>query len=541
MFRIMLVDDEPLILAGITSLLDWEANECQIVGKATSGQQALELMEETRPDIVITDIRMPAMDGIEFMRRARERGEDAQFILLTNLEEFNLAKEAMRLGAVDYLVKLELSEEKLVEAISHAKENRRVHLAANPGAADRGQSKAAATAEAAQKYFQKFLIYGTTPKVDEELRREIDGMYARPVLMMINFNYRFEDFSTEFTRADQKKVMAFAEEVIGEMAKGFFPVNCLVRKEQDGFVLIVSTEQAEDYQDKIRQLGGKLSTIIKDYFEAGVTLAVSSRGENIGEFSDLIYQCMSAMNYSYYNASQSVVFYSRECEGSERHSDDFNLGFMRKDLREYIRQNDYQGFERLMGQVADLVEECMPTKPQAINACSRLYYYISAFFEGEDDEAFPYAVNIMWELNRLGSLEQIVEWIKWFGERVSAVLKRRSEVRLDRNVELAMKYVREHYREKISQGQVADALKISQGYLSSIFKKHTGRSFTDYVNEVKIERAKELIGTHQYMMYEISDMLGYETQYYFSTVFKKVVGCTPKEYEAESLKNGGRG
>ena len=211
-------------------------------------------------------------------------------------------------------------------------------------------------------------------------------------------------------------------------------------------------------------------------------------------------------------------------------------------LPETWRYQNYQEIWKKIPLLTFFKNSIKLTVITTIKMCIRdRYYYISAFCEGEDDEAFPYAVNIMWELNRLGSLEQIVEWIKWFGERVSAVLKRRSEVRLDRNVELAMKYVREHYREKISQGQVADALKISQGYLSSIFKKHTGRSFTDYVNEVKIERAKELIGTHQYMMYEISDMLGYETQYYFSTVFKKVVGCTPKEYEAESLKNGGRG
>lgn len=104
MYRIMLVDDEPLILAGIASMLDWEQYDSRIVGKATNGQQALEKLEELCPDIIITDIKMPAMDGIEFMRKAREGGCQAQFILLTNLEEFSLAREAVRLGALDYLV-----------------------------------------------------------------------------------------------------------------------------------------------------------------------------------------------------------------------------------------------------------------------------------------------------------------------------------------------------------------------------------------------------------------------------------------------------
>jgi len=79
-------------------------------------------------------------------------------------------------------------------------------------------------------------------------------------------------------------------------------------------------------------------------------------------------------------------------------------------------------------------------------------------------------------------------------------------------------------------------LNISQGHLSSIFKKQTGKNFSDYVSEVKIEKAKELIGTYQYMMYEISDMLGFDTQYYFCTVFKKITGHTPKEYESITIK-----
>lgn len=120
MYRVMLADDEPLILAGIASMLCWEDHQCKIVGKAANGVQALEKMQELKPDIVITDIRMPAMDGITLVRRAKEQGLGAVFILLTNLEEFSLARDAVSLGVVDYLVKLELSEETLADALKRA-------------------------------------------------------------------------------------------------------------------------------------------------------------------------------------------------------------------------------------------------------------------------------------------------------------------------------------------------------------------------------------------------------------------------------------
>ena len=98
MYRIMIVDDEPLILAGIASLLNWEEHQCRIVGKASNGQQALALLDTLRPDIVITDIKMPAMDGITFMKTAMENGSAASFILLTNLEEFFSGKRGAPSG-----------------------------------------------------------------------------------------------------------------------------------------------------------------------------------------------------------------------------------------------------------------------------------------------------------------------------------------------------------------------------------------------------------------------------------------------------------
>ena len=121
MYRVMIVDDEPLILAGIASLLNWEEHGCTVGARCANGQQALRQMEEQKPDIVITDIKMPGMDGIELMKQVKDKGwDDVIFILLTNLEEFSLARQAMSLGAVEYLVKMELTEEKLADSLKAA-------------------------------------------------------------------------------------------------------------------------------------------------------------------------------------------------------------------------------------------------------------------------------------------------------------------------------------------------------------------------------------------------------------------------------------
>ncbi|RGK73892.1 response regulator transcription factor [Enterocloster bolteae] len=544
MYRVMIVDDEPLILAGIASLLDWKEYGCEISGKAANGQQALKLMEEQKPDIVITDIKMPGMDGIGFMKAVKERGwDDVIFILLTNLEEFSLARQALSLGAVEYLVKMELTEEKLADSLRLAMERREMKRKAEAA----GTAVTVSREEAVRGYIEKLLTDGGTfsggassgnaGEASAQNQGEgYDSCLRQPVLAIISFNYGYEGFSSDFTREDQKKVISFAENIIEQMVKGYFDHSCLVRRELNSLVLVMSTDGIEDYREQIRSLGEKIISVVKDYFEVSVSVAVSSRKESLGEFGALLYEAMSATNHYFYHSLDPVVFYSEECETSARHTGSFHIGFLKKDLSQAVALNDSGRLEEILDQVACLLREHNPSRQQAVNACANLYFFLSSFFEDGEEPDFPYEVNIMEKLGRLGTLGQIIQWINWFKEAVSRILERRRDTRVDKIAEMVREYVMEHYKERITLGQAAEALNISQGYLSTAFKKQSGESFTNYVSAIKIEKAKELIASHQYMMYEVSDLLGFDTPFYFSKVFKKVTGMSPKEYEAQCLK-----
>lgn len=544
MYRVMIVDDEPLILAGIASLLDWKEYGCEISGKAANGQQALKLMEEQKPDIVITDIKMPGMDGIGFMKAVKERGwDDVIFILLTNLEEFSLARQALSLGAVEYLVKMELTEEKLADSLKLAMERREMKRKAEAA----GTAVTVSREEAVRGYIENLLTDGGTfsggassgnaSEASAQNQGEgYDSCLRRPVLAIISFNYGYEGFSSDFTREDQKKVISFAENIIEQMVKGYFDHSCLVRRELNSLVLVMSTDGIEDYREQIRSLGEKIISVVKDYFEVSVSVAVSSRKESLGEFGALLYEAMSATNHYFYHSLDPVVFYSEECETSARHTGSFHIGFLKKDLSQAVALNDSGRLEEILDQVACLLREHNPSRQQAVNACANLYFFLSSFFEDGEEPDFPYEVNIMEKLGRLGTLGQIIQWINWFKEAVSRILERRRDTRVDKIAEMVREYVMEHYKERITLGQAAEALNISQGYLSTAFKKQSGESFTNYVSAIKIEKAKELIASHQYMMYEVSDLLGFDTPFYFSKVFKKVTGMSPKEYEAQCLK-----
>ncbi|EXG87496.1 two component transcriptional regulator, AraC family [Clostridium sp. ASBs410] len=532
MYRIMIIDDEPLILAGVSSLLNWEEHQCKIVRKASNGRQALAQMEALRPDIVITDIGMPVMDGISFMKASVERGYAASFILLSNLEEFSLVKEALRLGAVDYLVKLELDEKALIAALERAKD--RCNLTRRRiGFMEGGEVTAD---ERIQNYFRHILICDADAHPDERLSVMIRERYPVLLLMVIHFNYKHEGFSETFTRADQKRIINFAENIIHEMVKGFFDRCCLLKKEQKGFILVLSLEGMEDYKESVEAMSIKFRKVIRDYFDIPVSFAVSRPVREAEGVQDLLYQAMSAMKETYDNSSSAIVYYLDNCKENFYHSSSFNINFLKKELTGIIRQNDRDGFSNIMNQIIQLFARCKPSRSQAVNACSKLYYYITFLLEEREDQSFPYILDVAGQLNRLSDLNTVIAWLEGFRDQVAEALETYKESRKDKYIELVQEYIREHYREKITLNQMSALLNISQGHLSSIFKKQTGKNFSDYVSEVKIEKAKELIGTYQYMMYEISDMLGFDTQYYFSTVFKKITGHTPKEYESITIK-----
>lgn len=529
MYRVMIVDDEPLILAGIASMLNWEEYGCVIAGKAANGQQAIKQMEEQKPDIVITDIKMPGMDGIELMRQVKEKGwDDVIFIILTNLEEFSLARQAMTLGAVEYLVKMELTQESLAGSLKKATGHREMKRKAE--AAD--TAGVISKEEAVRNYIEQLLI----GEENGETAPDEVSYLSEPVAVMVSFNYGCEGFSNNFTREDQKKVISFAENIIGQMVKGYFDSSCLVRRELNSLLLVISAAGMADYMEQIRSLGEKIISVVKDYFEVSVSVAVSGKKESLADFNTLLYEVMSATNYYFYHSQDPVVFYSGECETSARHTGSFHIGFLKKDLSQAVTMNDSARLEEILDQVAGLIKENNPSRQQAVNACANLYFFLASFFEDGEEEDFPFEVNIMEKLGRFGTLGQIIQWISWFKTEAAAILDRRRDTPGDKIAELVREYVIEHYKERITLGQAAQALNISQGYLSTAFKKQSGESFTNYVSAIKIEKAKELIASHQYMMYEISDLLGFDTPFYFSKVFKKVTGMAPREYETMCLK-----
>lgn len=542
MYQVLLVDDEPLILTGIQSMINWEDYDCVITDKASNGKQALEKMEKSMPDIVITDIKMPVMTGIEFMQECRDRGYDTVFILLTNLEEFSLAKSALALGAADYLVKMEMTQEMMGNSLKRATEmcnQKRILTDKIPHREFHPKD----VKQTATGFFRDILE--KAGNLSDEFRKkwqepvekmELEQLYENGVLMWIR-PYKDRDLFENVSEDDRKEMLDYAQSLMEQFMDRIHSGCCtLVWKRMGILAILPGQNRTEKYY---RDTGKKICNILEDYFGCQTLVAISAPMEDIwGGSKRALSQIKKIQEFYYYHSNEPVVLVS-DVEAhfwEERHArhDTFDISFLKKDLRQALVQQDKEKVNSVFEELSALFTEFHPAREQVVNACANLYYFFLSYVEEDAliKEEMPYPSVVMEILLECFTLKAHTRWLLKFGSWVGNTMENfHRGSKTDKIVEAAKEYVRENYGEKLTLAAIASKIGISQGYLSSVFKKQTGGNLNDYINQMKIEKAKELLEKHEYMMYEISDMLGFENPYYFSKVFKKLTGITPSEYE----------
>lgn len=529
MYRVILVDDEPLILAGIASLITWEDYDCTIVGKATNGPSGYDMIMEQKPDIVITDIRMPILNGLELVEKCKSSGCTFAFIVLTNLEEFRLVQKALSLGASDYLVKIDLNVEALSAALARAKEScdllvrQKQHHLFHDFLKTNSEDQV-------KSYLNQLFI---NPAMESAVPQQMDELYPHPFIILFSLRPSHISFNPDEEIYDFRQAKSQIIDILGGVSQRAFDAYTLLPYNDSTYLLAASLTDTSSYQSSVQSYCSKCNTVLKTYFELTAVYGISTIVPSAAKLPSALTEALTALEYYYYDSSENVVFY----HGQSYHKSNaksFNINFLKKDLSASIAQNDSGHLHAIFQQIISLFEECKPSKEHATSACINIYTYLYSLFESEDNnyqDIFPFTINIAEQLGHFNSLADILEWLQSFCQKLCRLLTDRKETRSDKLVEQAKRYVNQHYQEKLSLMDISDALNISYGHLSNTFKKFTGITLSDYIAGVKIEHAKELIDSHQYLMYEISDKLGFENPYYFSKVFKKITGISPRDYE----------
>ncbi|WFA18274.1 response regulator [Paenibacillus mucilaginosus] len=522
MYRVLLVDDEPLARMGLRETFDWEGSGYRVVGEASNGRSALPWIERGEVDILITDIAMPVMDGMELMRQVRESFPSVKIILLSCHSDFAYVREGIRMGATDYLLKPTMQptdlKEVLNKARSQAEEERRIRDLVEHREQVRRR-------EELEKAFARLLLgEGTEESAAVEPPWLASGYRAVVAELDGAARLRSEEggIYTEILMEELQE--SFYEEYGGE--------GIALRVGAEQLILVLkSTDGLERLQAKAAERGCTL------------TLGVSGPAAGAVDFRRAVREGREAARLRFYEGPGAVRPYRAEPGGGGAPQSGRGRRSRRRRCSPHSRRRppgagprrppacstSWRPLERAASVSGEV-------KRQARGLLAALRRPADAGSEAAERIEALQGMESLEEVRLL--LQEALRSLQEPGEPAAvpedAGLHRRI-------VSQALQYLGANYTRNISLQDVADHVAVSRNYFSELFKKVTGQNFIDHLIHLRLEHACGLLRTTTLRVYEVAELSGFNDVKYFSKAFKKVMKVSPADYREKRPSAGEEG
>ncbi len=526
MKKLLIIDDEPLILAGIRSMLDYDALGLEVCGVANNGKAGLDIIETEDPDIVITDIKMPVMTGIDLLKFVREKKGPMRpaFIILTSYEDFSLAKETISYNIIDYLVKLELTPDILKKSI-----NKALSMLESVAPDPEAENKPNDLKVLKDKFFIRLLhnLFDSEDQMnilqkDLSIDLDYDGFQCIYFEMK---NEKFESMPVE----KQVHMYSNSYNMICELIAKYVKIYPLTLDRRHGVILLLIDEKNHDSLI-INDILNNINETLINYYGTGIVCGIGNYTEKQFGISDSYTNARKA--FTAVRNGEVSADYEDFLSGDDSHAV-FNINLFKDDLVRAYSEYNPEILKEITDDLSALFAEHKEQYVQALDgACNVLFLGLSLMPDGEDIISNIYA-NVpdgYRSIYRQKNTDEIISWLTHYTESLSAVFEARKKEHRNHIVSNVKKYIDANLTEKLSLNEVSALYGISPNYLSSLFKKYSDIGYTEYITKKKIEKAKKLMEEGNLKVYEIADMLGFESSFYFSKVFKKIEGVSPSEY-----------
>lgn len=516
---LIIVDDEGAIRRGLRASVGWESMGITVAGTAADGEAALALMESAAPDIVITDIKMPGMDGLSFIRACGERGLSARFIILSGFNDFEFAREAIRYGVRSYLLKpvriAELRKEALDLKRGILEERSRLREQA------RNRSRAAESGSIIRENRLLALATGEDAASSSDALSEAfpDGLPEAPYRLVLFRPSYDEAADADPAACDQREAIRALRESIRKTAPDVFGLP-------GGSALAAVLSRCPGQEDAARDLA-RIMDGAPPNLKAGVGLAVLAVGQLRASFDS----AQEALGYFMYPDSGNVVFadaVSATPPPPAGRASEYSRG-----ISELIRLGDGAALRQ---ELEDFFDDLffVPAPPPEYVRGMCVYLLVDVeknILETcrlEDGAVFDTHPTLI--VHTLVSIQEIKEYVETTLAGMMEVVAR-SRRAANPMIERACAYIRENALKKIRIEDLAERENLSASYFAALFKEGAGESFRDYLIRCKLDRAKDLMTTAKLSIAEISEILGYEDYRSFNRAFKRHTGYTPSVYQ----------
>lgn len=533
MYRIMLADDEGIVIDSLKFILEKEfGNEC-VIEFAKTGRSVIELAEKFRPDIAVMDIQMPGINGIEAMKEIRKHNENVIFIVMSAYDRFDYAKEALKLGVLEYITK-PMDKRRILTVMKQAME--KVDSERNRRSNDLLIME---KLETVVPIIENGLVYNIL--LQEHFTEDIENYRT---LLGINKNYYYmlalvygdEQDGNHMTNAVGSSVrMQKYYQDVRACFKEYFDCAIGAIMSNKIAILVPYDKPAMEYADRI-EIIDKTRDLIR-YMRKRIDISFRIGIGACGTLKD--------MAKSYSDALNALVITT----GSVAHVDDLSLNCeydkdypvdLEKKLFENVESGDINStiatahsfYDWMLENYSDNFDNIKLKVLEFVLWAERLVYE-----KGGSRYSFNARCDYLPTINQFHGYNELLDW---FVDKLTTSCQNilnNHTTKENGIIDQAINYINNNYSKDISLTDVSREVNISPYYFSKVFKDETGENFIEYLTNIRIEKAKDLIKNSECSMKEICVMVGYSEPNYFSRSFKKKVGVTPTEYKEGKTGN----
>lgn len=531
--KVFLVEDEVIIRSGVKKSINWEQEGYEFVGEASDGELAYPMILKEKPDILITDIRMPFMDGLELSRLVKKELPDIKILILSGYDEFEYAKKAIKIGVTEYLLK-PISAAKLTEVLNAVaetirQENEEKNLLETYFAEMREN-----TERDKMRLFEKLLMgdlsMGEILEAGERFGMNLGASCYKIVLFKILANLENHVYVEQMVDA------CSSVEQAASMMEGVY----VFQRGVEGWAFLLTAQDEKSMEESAKILYQNLKQAMKNYTQLEYFGGIGSTVPRIRSLKQSFREADRAFAARFVEEANQIIsqkeFEKSQMEEGLKMQGVVQIGKSREMLQKFLSNGTREEVKAFSDAYISRIEEenirsTMVRQYVVIDVCIVILSFCERISSA--NRLQEEAEELQKMMQKIHSLSEIKKYVVRLLNEAIELRDAESGRRYSDLIAAAKKEIENHYMtEEISLNTVAISVGMSPSYFSSIFSKEAGKTFVEYLTEVRIEKAKEFLMCSSMKTSEIGYEVGYKDPHYFSYIFKKVQGCSPKEYRA---------
>ncbi len=527
MYKVLIVDDEVLVRIGLKNTIDWESIGFTVVGEASNGEQGYAQFLKLEPDVVITDIKMPKQDGLWLTDKIHKEDKHAKILVLTCYDEFHYARTALKNGASDYILKSEIVDEELIALMIKLKTSLDEENIKSPDSASK-----AANHNAIKRSLLNDLIK-VKFTFDERMRFRFEEQHFELTETKYAFLYLENKIKDKI---NSKQISETTVNLIIDLLneRG---ISYLFNGYMDEHLFLLSSKDLT-----LTMLGRIASTIqngVDQYFGTAINLLFTNAFSELEDLAVNHEKLLDRIEMFYYVPSEDMFVENTDhVKIVHANTQELKNTYTHK-LIDLIGQEETTQTLACLEEVFALFQSKNYPPRMLKLFVTQLYgelYNVFQYVFDAPEIAFSYSGfhESVLKTTHVSELKDIAEALaKSIVQELKYIRQHQSKHLIKR----AINFIDHNYDQNISLEDVAKVINLSKQYVCSIFKKETGQNLSTYINQIRIEKAKQLLLNPANSNKDIYALVGYSNQQYFSRVFKKMTGMTTTEYKEQAREH----